>query len=99
VDIAAAVGTKVKAPNAGKVVFGEKLKAFGGTMVLDHGQGVHTLYFHLSKLLAEVGAKVEKGTVIALSGNTGVSSGAHLHWGMSVHNLRVDPIQWTKYEI
>lgn len=95
VDIVVPAGTKVKAPNAGKVVFREKLKAFGGTMVLDHGQGVHTLYFHLSKLSAEVGKQVEKGEVIALSGNSGVSSGAHLHWGLSVHDLRVDPMQWV----
>ncbi len=99
VDIAVPTGTEIKASNHGKVVFAKKLKAFGGTMVIDHGQGVHTLYFHLSKMIATVGEKVDKGTIIALSGNSGISSGAHLHWGMSVHNLRVDPMQWMKYEI
>ena len=99
VDIAAMSGSPVKAPNAGKVVFAGKLKAFGGTMVLDHGQGIHTLYFHLSKFIANVGEEVEKGTAIALSGNTGISSGAHLHWAMSVHNLRVDPMQWVEQEL
>lgn len=98
-DIAVPIGTKVFAPNAGKVVFADKLKAFGGTMVLDHGQGIHTLYFHLSKFAAEVGQNVAKGMIIAYSGNSGVSSGAHLHWGMSVQNLRVDPEQWVKYEM
>ena len=90
------IGTKVKAANNGKVVFAQKLSAFGGTIVIDHGQGVHTLYFHLSKFLAVVGQEVSKGTVIALSGNSGISSGPHLHWGMSVHDLRVNPLQWTK---
>ena len=99
VDIAVPSGTPIKAPNRGKVVFAQKLKAFGGTMVVDHGQGIQTLYFHLSKLIAKVGQEVEAGTVIALSGNSGISSGAHLHWGMSVHNLRVDPLQWIKHEI
>ncbi len=99
IDLAAVSGTKVAAPNRGKVVFAKQLKAFGGTMVLDHGQGIHTLYFHLSKLLKPVGAVVEQGEVIALSGDSGISSGAHLHWGMSVHNLRVDPKQWINYEI
>jgi hypothetical protein len=99
VDIAIPNGTKVKAPNRGKVVFVKRLKAFGGTLVIDHGQGVHTLYFHLSKILVKVGDEVEKGDVIALTGDSGISSGPHLHWGMSVHNLRVDPIQWIKYEI
>lgn len=95
-DIAVQQGTKVAAANSGKIVFAAKLKAFGGTIVIDHGRGIHTLYFHLSKFLADVGQGVAKGEVIALSGNTGISSGPHLHWGMSVHNLRVDPVQWTK---
>lgn len=96
-DIAVPMGTRVFAANNGRVVFAERLKAFGGTIVMDHGQGVHTLYFHLSKFLSEVGQEVSKGELIALSGNSGISSGPHLHWGMSVHNLRVDPAQWTKY--
>ena len=99
VDFAVINGTEIKAPNAGKVVFVKRLQAFGGTMVLDHGQGIHTLYFHLSKMLAEVGQNVEKNDIIALSGNSGISSGPHLHWGISVHNLRVDPMQWVKYDI
>ncbi|MBN2058765.1 MAG: M23 family metallopeptidase [Candidatus Saganbacteria bacterium] len=99
VDYTVISGTEVIAPNNGKIVFADRLQAFGGTMVLDHGQGIHTLYFHLSKMIAPVGQEVKKGQVIALSGNSGVSSGAHLHWGMSVHNLRVDPKQWVKYDI
>ncbi|MFH1542889.1 MAG: M23 family metallopeptidase, partial [bacterium] len=98
-DIATYEGQTVLAPNRGKVVMAQNFQAFGGTMVLDHGQGIHTLYFHLSSFEAEVGTVVEKGDIIAKSGNTGVSSGPHLHWGMSVHNLRVDPMQWVKYEI
>ena len=98
-DLAVPIGTKVLAPNDGEVVFADHLKAFGGTMVVDHGQGIHTLYFHLSKFAAEVGQTVAKGTLIAYSGNSGVSSGAHLHWGMSVNNLRVDPEQWVKQEL
>lgn len=95
-DIAVPTGTKIAAVNHGKVVFSEKLKAFGNTIVIDHGRGVHSLYFHLSKLLAKVGDEVGKGSIIGLSGNTGISSGPHLHWGMSVHNLRVDPGQWAQ---
>lgn len=99
VDYAVLVGTNVRAPNDGKVVFVKRLKAFGSTLVLDHGQGIHTLYFHLSRIFPKVGDEVKKGDIIARSGDSGVSSGAHLHWGMSVHNLRVDPLQWVKYEI
>ncbi len=99
VDIAVPNGTEVKAPNKGRIVFVKRLKVFGGTMVIDHGQGIHTLYYHLSKIFVKVGDEVEKGEVIALTGDSGVSSGPHLHWGMSVHNLRVDPVQWIKHEI
>jgi len=96
-DLAAPIGTKVSAANDGTVVFAKKLTVYGGTMVVDHGQGIHTIYLHLSKFLAPVGQAVTKGDVIALSGNTGYSSGPHLHWAMSVHNLRVDPLQWVRY--
>lgn len=99
VDFAVPNGTPVRAPNRGKVVFIGRLKVFGGTMVLDHGQGIHTLYFHLSRIYYNVGKEVEKGQVIGESGDSGVSSAPHLHWGMSVHNLRVDPMQWVKHEI
>ncbi|MBN3032620.1 MAG: M23 family metallopeptidase [Candidatus Saganbacteria bacterium] len=95
-DIAVPVGSQVRAANSGTVVFAQKLTVYGGTMVVDHGQGIHTIYLHLSKFLAKEGQRVAKGEVIALSGNTGYSSGPHLHWGMSVHDLRVDPLQWTK---
>jgi len=98
-DLAVPIGTPVKAANAGKIVFARKLQVFGGTMVVDHGLGVHTLYFHLSKFLSAVGDKASKGDIIALSGNSGASSGPHLHWGLSVHDLRVDPRQWTKVEM
>jgi murein DD-endopeptidase MepM/ murein hydrolase activator NlpD len=96
-DIAVPVGTKVFAANNGTVVFAQKTMVYGGTLVIDHGQGVHTLYMHLSKFLAKVGQEVAKGELIALSGNTGFSSGPHLHWMVSVHDLRVDPLQWTRY--
>jgi murein DD-endopeptidase MepM/ murein hydrolase activator NlpD len=97
-DLAAETGTEVMAANIGKVVFIKKLEAYGGTIVIDHGQGINSLYFHLSKFLCKVGDEVGQGDIIALSGNTGISSGSHLHWGMSVHNLRVDPMQWVKQE-
>jgi len=98
-DIAITIGTSIEAANQGKIVFANYLRAFGGTIVLDHGQGIHTLYFHLSKFAARTGDRVNKGDIIAYSGNSGISSGPHLHWGMSVHNLRVDPKQWVNHEI
>lgn len=95
-DFRAPLGTRVLAPSRGRVIVAEHFKAFGGTVVIDHGQGINTLYFHLSKIVAKVGEEVETGDILGLSGNTGISSGPHLHWGMSVHNVRVDPLQWVK---
>jgi len=96
VDFRAAIGTKVKAVNRGVLVFAKRLKAFGGTIIIDHGQGVHSLYFHLSEFLVPVGYVVPKGEYIAKTGNSGISSGPHLHWGLTVNNVRVNPLQWTK---
>lgn len=98
-DLAAPMSTEVVAANNGKVVFAEKLKAFGGTLIIDYGQGIHSLYFHLTDFAARVGDEVTKGQLVAFSGNTGISSGPHLHWGMSVHNVRVDPQQWVREEL
>ena len=94
-DFRAPIGTKIRASNNGVVVLIDKFKAFGGTVVLDHGQGVFSLFFHLSKFLIKEGDYLEKGDVLGLTGNTGVSSGPHLHWGLSVHNVRVEPKSWV----
>ncbi len=94
-DFRAPVGTPVKASNNGYIVYSGFLNSFGGTIVIDHGQGVNSLYFHLSKNLAKEGDFVKKGDIVALSGNTGISSGPHLHWGLSLHNVRIDPRQWV----
>lgn len=98
-DFRAATGTPIKSPNHGTIVFCKHLEAFGGTMVIDHGLGVHTLFFHLSEFLKPVGSQVKKGETVALSGNSGISSGPHLHWGLSVSDVRVDPAQWVTYRM
>ena len=95
-DFRAKIGTPVRAGHNGRVTVAQFFKAFGGTVVIDHGQGIDTLYFHLSKIIAQVGQGIKQGEVLGLSGNTGMSSGPHVHWGMSVHDVRVDPIQWVK---
>lgn len=95
-DFRARPGTSVRAANNGKVMVAQFFKTFGGTVVVDHGQGINTLYFHLSKISAGVGQNLKKGEILGLSGNTGISSGPHLHWAMSVHNVRVDPMQWVE---
>jgi murein DD-endopeptidase MepM/ murein hydrolase activator NlpD len=89
-DFRAPIGEKVPAANRGKVVFSGDLFFTGGTVILDHGLDVFTVYGHLSKPLAKTGSIVERGEVIGLSGNSGRSSGPHLHWGEKIQGQYID---------
>ncbi len=90
IDYRAAIGDKVPAANAGKVVFSGDLFYTGGTVIIDHGLDVFSVYGHLSKTLIEAGRFVERGEIIGLSGNTGRTSGPHLHWGVKVQGQYID---------
>lgn len=92
IDYRAAVGEKVPAANRGKVVIARDLFYTGYTVLIDHGLDVFTNYGHLSKTLVEEGAIVEKGDIIGLSGNTGRTSGPHLHWGVKIQGQYVDGV-------
>ena len=84
------------AANHGKVIVKDRFLYSGKTVVLDHGWGVFTYYFHMSRFARiKVGDFVKKGQMIGRIGNTGYSTGDHLHWGLSVNNELVDPIEWT----
>jgi murein DD-endopeptidase MepM/ murein hydrolase activator NlpD len=89
-DYRAAIGDKVPAANAGKVVFAGDLFYTGWTVIIDHGMDIFTVYGHCSKTLVEAGQMVTKGQIVALSGNTGRTSGPHLHWGVKVQNQYID---------
>lgn len=91
--------TSILAINSGKVVIAQFFDVFGGTVVIDHGQGIHSLYYHLSEIFVEPGQMIKKGGRLGKMGTTGVSTGIHLHLGMSVHNRRVDPMQWLKGDV
>lgn len=90
IDYRAAIGDKVPAANAGKVVFAGDLFYTGWTVIIDHGLDIFTVYGHLSKTLVKAGDMVERGQIVALSGNTGRTSGPHLHWGVKVQNQYID---------
>jgi len=94
-DFAVGAGTPVYAPAAGVVVLAEPLAVRGNAVVIDHGWGVFTGYYHLSQIQVTVGQTVQPGDQLALSGNTGLSTGAHLHWDMRIRGLNVDPLQFT----
>lgn len=91
IDIAAAEGRRVLAPNAGVVVLAARFPVQGGIVILDHGQGVMSAFLHLRSFEATLGAAVPKGQPIATVGGGGFSTGAHLHWGVYVHGEPVDP--------
>lgn len=91
-DMRAPTGTPIKSPYTGKVVLSRHLFYTGNTVILDHGYGLFTLYGHMSKLRVKVGAVAKKGTVLGLSGMTGRASGPHLHWGVKLHDAKIDPM-------
>lgn len=93
-DIAAPKGTEIKAPNNGVVTFAmEGLLSPGSTVVIDHGMGLFTSYYHLDSIAVEKGQKVKKGEVIGTVGTTGFSTGPHLHYAVSIYNTYVNPYQ------
>ncbi|MEE8340137.1 MAG: M23 family metallopeptidase [Xanthomonadales bacterium] len=91
-DIAAPMGSPVYAPAAGIVTLNHPDMYFsGGTLILDHGQGLSSTFLHLSKILVEAGTTVRQGDLIAEIGSTGRASGPHLDWRMNWLDRRVDP--------
>jgi murein DD-endopeptidase MepM/ murein hydrolase activator NlpD len=90
-DIAAPTGSEISAPAAGEVTLVDDLYYNGKTIFLDHGQGLITMYCHLSESLVTQGERVAQGEVIGLVGATGRVTGPHLHWSVSLNGYRVDP--------
>jgi hypothetical protein len=91
IDIANAVGTKVHAPNHGVVVMARNLEVHGKSVVIAHGQKIHTVYLHLDTLCVKKGDKVKKGQLIGKLGKTGLCTGPNLHWGFVVNRVPVNP--------
>jgi murein DD-endopeptidase MepM/ murein hydrolase activator NlpD len=89
-------GTPVLAPAAGRVALVETLAVRGTAVILDHGLGVFSCYYHLSRADVRPGQDVERGDRLGLSGATGAVTGPHLHWELRVRGEAVDPMAWTR---
>jgi murein DD-endopeptidase MepM/ murein hydrolase activator NlpD len=97
-DYAGAEGSPVTAPAPGRVVMvgyvKDGFRVHGNAIGLDHGQGVVSIFMHLSKIKVKEGAMVKTGDLIGAIGTTGASTGPHLHWGLFVNGVGVEPAQW-----
>ena len=95
-DYAALRGDPIGAAAAGEVVFAGELPVHGLGVIVDHGAGVFSGYWHMSNVAAVTGEQVAMGEVLGAVGETGLSAGPHLHWEVIVHGRDVDPAQWLE---
>ena len=91
-DFASPAGTPIKAPNGGKVVLAQELYFSGNEVVIDHGQGLLSVFAHLSSFAVTVGNSVSTGETVGHVGATGRVTGPHLHWTVRANGARVDPL-------
>ena len=92
-DYRAAMGTPIKAANDARVALVQKRFYSGGTVLLDHGEGIYTCYFHMSAFHVKQGQMVKRGEVLGLSGQSGRVTGPHLHFSARINAVQVDPLQ------
>lgn len=93
-DFGAPEGTLILAPAPGIVALAEPLAVRGNAVIIDHGQGVFSGYWHMSEIKVTPGMQVAAGDVLGLVGNTGLSTGAHLHWELRIDGVAVDVMQF-----
>lgn len=93
-DIASTKRAEVKAANTGKVVFADYLGIYGNLVLLDHGQGVFTLYSHLSSIQVAVGDEINGDIILGLTGTSGMAGGDHLHFSVLINGIFVTPKEW-----
>ena len=96
IDIAAEENTPVQASNAGRVVRAESIIYTGNTIVIEHGGGLKTYYYHMNALNVKEGDMVERGQIIGTVGSTGYSTGAHLHFEVKIGRNSLSP--WELFD-
>jgi murein DD-endopeptidase MepM/ murein hydrolase activator NlpD len=96
VDQRTPAGEAIRAIADGKVVFAKQFNVLGNAVGLDHGQGLGSMYLHMTRLAVADGAIVKKGDALGYAGSTGRSTGPHLHWVLYANGVNVNPAQWVK---
>jgi murein DD-endopeptidase MepM/ murein hydrolase activator NlpD len=87
-------GEAIRAVAAGRINFAKQFNVLGNAVGIDHGQGLESMYLHMSRLVVASGAAVQRGDILGYAGSTGRSTGPHLHWVLSVNGINVNPAQW-----
>ncbi len=90
-DFAVGAGTPIKAPAAGKVILIGNYFFNGNTVFVDHGQGLISMFCHMSKVDVKLGQSLPRGGIVGRVGATGRATGPHMHWNVSLNDARVDP--------
>ncbi|WP_321532772.1 M23 family metallopeptidase [uncultured Desulfuromonas sp.] len=94
IDLASIARADVPASNTGRVVFADFMGIYGQCIIIDHGLGLQSLYAHLSRMDVQVGDQVQRGQIIAKTGATGLAGGDHLHFGIVISGIPVNPAEW-----
>jgi len=93
-DLSDVVNAPVNAANDGRVVWADNLGIYGNCVVLDHGYGLQSIYGHLSRIDVKVGDMVRKGGKMGIAGSTGLAEGVHVHFGMQIDGVQINPREW-----
>ncbi len=96
IDLAGKEGSAVGAMSGGIVKSTYTDSVYGNVVIVDHGEGIYSLYLHLQKILVKEGEKIERGHVVGLLGHTGYATGPHLHLSMKIDSIPVDPVQFVE---
>ena len=94
VDLASLENAQIPASNSGKVIFAGFFGIYGNAVIIDHGWGLQTIYSHMSQISVKEGDEVKKGAIIGNTGATGLAAGDHLHFGITLHGIEMQPIEW-----
>ena len=91
-------GEAIRAVAAGTVTFAKQFNVLGNAVGIDHGQGLESMYLHMSRLAVAPGESIPRGGILGYAGSTGRSTGPHLHWVLYVNGVNVNPAQWIKLQ-